>query len=179
MLPPMLNYQSLTPVHTAAINRNAEAIKALLELGASPNYKDSMGLTPLFHLCKKKNSPALCAELLLSDYARLEVKDEQGNTELHQACKIGNYKLRCLQTLLVRGADKSVTNNAKQTAYDVANISSHKDAANILSKHDALLIVMDLSSLDHVILSSRTSKTDSMIRSDLGHLGESSFTLQS
>ncbi|KAF6025186.1 SHANK3 [Bugula neritina] len=234
------NDRSLTPVHTAAINGNAEAIKALLELGASPNYKDSMGLTPLFHLCKKKNSPALCAELLLRDYARLGVKDEQGNTELHQACKIGNYRvaemlifygaeldyqngsgatplhisafnneLRCLQTLLVRGADKNVTNNAKQTAYDVANISSHKEAANILSKHDALLVVpfeeppmyntnrrlaganleamkllsksdprinmsasvMNLSSLDHVILSSRTSKTDSMIRSDLGHLG--------
>jgi len=58
--------------------------QALLELGASPNYKDSMGLTPLFHLCKKKNSPALCAELLLRDYARLGVKDEQGNTDLHQ-----------------------------------------------------------------------------------------------
>jgi len=40
----------------------------------------------------------------------------------------------------VRGADKSVTNNAKQTVYDVANISSHKNAANILSKHDVLLI---------------------------------------
>jgi len=40
----------------------------------------------------------------------------------------------------VRGADKNVTNNAKQTAYDVANISSHKEAANILSKHDALLV---------------------------------------
>jgi len=57
------------------------------------------------------------------------------------------------------------------------------EAMKLLSKSDPRInmsaSVMDLSSLDHVILSSRTSKTDSMIRSDLDHLGESSFTLQS
>lgn len=58
--------------------------QALLELGASPNYKDYKGLTPLYHLAKKRNSPVLCAELLLRDYATIGCKDDAGNTELHQ-----------------------------------------------------------------------------------------------
>ena len=59
-------------------------LQALLELGASPNYKDHKGLTALYHLSKKRQSPALCAELLLRDYAHIGTKDEGGNTELHQ-----------------------------------------------------------------------------------------------
>lgn len=59
------------------------SFQALLELGASPNYRDCKGLTPLYHLSKKRNSPALCAELLLRDYALIGCKDETGNTELH------------------------------------------------------------------------------------------------
>ena len=60
----------------------------MLELGASPNYRDNKNLTPLYHLSKKRNSPALCAELLLRDYAHLGCKDDVGNTELHQVAII-------------------------------------------------------------------------------------------
>ncbi|XP_067950717.1 protein shank-like isoform X2 [Watersipora subatra] len=235
------NKKSLTAVHTAALHGNAEAIKALLELGASPNYRDNKDLTPLYHLSKKRSSPALCAELLLRDYAHIGCKDETGNTELHQACKVGNYKvaemlifygaeldyqshtgatplhisafnneLSCLQTLLVRGADKHVLNNARHTPFDVANISGNKEAANILDKHDSLLVVpfedspmyntnrrlaganleamrllsksdprinlsasvMNLSLAGSPLTNgSRAERSDSMMRSELGHLG--------
>lgn len=40
----------------------------------------------------------------------------------------------------MRGADKSMMNNARQTPFDVANISGNKEAANILDKHDDLLV---------------------------------------
>lgn len=40
----------------------------------------------------------------------------------------------------MRGADKLVMNNARQTPYDVANLSGNKEAANVLDKHDDLLV---------------------------------------
>jgi SH3/ankyrin repeat-containing protein len=38
-----------TAVHKAVIKNNIEALQTLLDLGASPNYKDLKGLTPLYY----------------------------------------------------------------------------------------------------------------------------------
>ncbi|NXV55582.1 SHAN3 protein, partial [Molothrus ater] len=55
----------------------------LLDLGASPDYKDSRGLTPLYHSAMVGGDP-YCCELLLHDYARLGCVDENGWQEIHQ-----------------------------------------------------------------------------------------------
>lgn len=58
-------------------------LQTLLDLGASPDYKDSRGLTPLYHSAMVGGDP-YCCELLLHDYARLGCVDENGWQEIHQ-----------------------------------------------------------------------------------------------
>lgn len=62
--------------------------QTLLDLGASPDYKDSRGLTPLYHSALG-GGDALCCELLLHDHAHLGTTDENGWQEIHQVSKGG------------------------------------------------------------------------------------------
>lgn len=57
--------------------------RTLLELGASPNYKDARGLTPLYLSVTKKTDSKLC-ESLLHDHGTLGTQDTQGWQEVHQ-----------------------------------------------------------------------------------------------
>lgn len=60
-------------------------LQTLLELGASPDYKDSYGLTPLYHTAVVGGDPC-CCELLLHEHAAVSCKDENGWHEIHQVC---------------------------------------------------------------------------------------------
>lgn len=59
--------------------------RTLLELGASPNYRDARGLTPLYLSVIKKTDAKIC-ESLLHDHATLSITDAQGWMEIHQVC---------------------------------------------------------------------------------------------
>lgn len=65
------------------VNDSMILLQTLLDLGASPDYKDSRGLTPLYHSAMVGGDP-YCCELLLHDYARLGCVDENGWQEIHQ-----------------------------------------------------------------------------------------------
>ena len=61
-------------------------LQTFLDLGASTNYKDSRGLTPLYYsVLYGKN--ANCTEMLLHERAHVGVQDEQGWYEIHQVSK--------------------------------------------------------------------------------------------
>jgi len=62
-------------------------LQTLLDLGASPNYRDSKGLTPLYHCMLNVASSAHCAQMLLHDHAEVGYRDTAGWTEVHQVCK--------------------------------------------------------------------------------------------
>lgn len=70
-------------MHRAVERNSLEAVKTLLELGASPNYKDTKGLTPLYYSVIYKTDPMLC-ETLLHDHATIGAQDLQGWQEVHQ-----------------------------------------------------------------------------------------------
>lgn len=53
------------------------------DLGASPNYRDARGLTPLYYSVTHATDPLLC-EALLHDYAVIGATDNQGWQETHQ-----------------------------------------------------------------------------------------------
>ena len=55
----------------------------LLSLGASPNYIDTKGLTPLYH-CAIMGDDMSCCEALLKHRSDVGVKDQTGWSELHQ-----------------------------------------------------------------------------------------------
>jgi SH3/ankyrin repeat-containing protein len=82
----LLDYRTrdgATAMHRAVERNNLEAVTTLLELGASPNYKDTKGLTPLYLAVTCRTDPMLC-EGLLHDRAAIGAQDLQGWQEVHQ-----------------------------------------------------------------------------------------------
>ncbi|KAM9772454.1 SH3 and multiple ankyrin repeat domains protein 3 isoform 3-T3 [Syngnathus typhle] len=155
----------ITALHRAVMCRNSAALTTLLDLGASPDYKDSRGLTPLYHSAMVGGAP-YCCELLLQDHAILGMTDENGWQEIHQACRHGNVQHlehllfygadmssqnasgntalhlcalynqdSCARVLLFRGANKDIKNYNNQTAFQVAIIAGNFDLAEIIKIH--------------------------------------------
>ncbi|KAL6039226.1 hypothetical protein STEG23_027062, partial [Scotinomys teguina] len=119
----------MTALHKAARTRNQVALKTLLELGASPDYKDSYGLTPLYHTAIVGGDP-YCCELLLHDHATVCCKDENGWHEIHQACRYGH--VQHLEHLLFYGADMSAQNASGNTALHICALYNQDSCARVL-----------------------------------------------
>ncbi|XP_065139664.1 SH3 and multiple ankyrin repeat domains protein 3 isoform X1 [Paramisgurnus dabryanus] len=161
----------ITSLHKAVRTKNHTALITLLDLGASPDYKDSRGLTPLYHSSMVGGDP-YCCELLLHDHAQVGCMDENGWQEIHQACRhghvqhlehllfygadmsaqnaSGNTALHvcalynqdsCARVLLFRGVNKEIKNYNSQTAFQVAIIAGNFDLAEIIKTHKASDVV--------------------------------------
>ncbi|XP_078540431.1 SH3 and multiple ankyrin repeat domains protein 2 isoform X1 [Lissotriton helveticus] len=155
----------MTALHKAARAKNQAALTTLLELGASPDYKDSRGLTALYHTAMVGGDP-YCCELLLYEHATLGCKDENGWHEIHQACRYGhdqhlehvlfyganmavqnasgNTALHvcalynqdsCARVLLYRGTNKEIKNYNSQTSFQVAIIAGNFELAEFIKNH--------------------------------------------
>ena len=72
-----------TAMHRAVTTNNLETVRTMLELGASPNYRDSKNLTPLYHAVTQVTDPVI-TETLLHDHAVTGAQDLQGWQEVHQ-----------------------------------------------------------------------------------------------
>ena len=154
-----------TAMHRSVEHKSLEAMKTLLELGASPNYKDGKGLTPLYLTVTHNADPAF-TETLLHDHAGTGAQDLQGWQEVHQACKTGmmqhlehllfygadmnsrnasgntplhvcavNNQESCARQLLFRGADRGALNYANQTPGQVAVIAGNMELAEIIQNY--------------------------------------------
>uniref|UniRef100_A0A3Q3J2V0 SH3 and multiple ankyrin repeat domains protein 3 n=1 Tax=Monopterus albus TaxID=43700 RepID=A0A3Q3J2V0_MONAL len=161
----------ITALHRAVLCRNSAALTTLLDLGASPDYKDSRGLTPLYHSVMVGGAP-YCCELLLQDHATIGMTDENGWQEIHQACRYGNVQHlehllfygadmssqnasgntalhlcalynqdSCARVLLFRGTNKDIKNYNHQTAFQVAIIAGNFDLAEIIKIHKSSDVV--------------------------------------
>ena len=62
----------------------------MLELGASPNYRDSKNLSPLYHSCAAAATDPAITETLLHDHAHIGAQDLQGWQEVHQVRNISS-----------------------------------------------------------------------------------------
>ncbi|XP_039746375.1 SH3 and multiple ankyrin repeat domains protein 3 isoform X3 [Pararge aegeria] len=170
----LLDYRTkdgTTAIHRAVEKNSLEGVKTLLELGASPNYKDGKGLTPLYLSVTNKTDPLLC-ETLLHDHATIGATDLQGWQEVHQACRNGlvqhldhllfygadmngrnasgntplhvcavNAQDSCARQLLFRGCDKESLNFANQTPYQVAVIAGNLELAEVIKNYKSEEVV--------------------------------------
>ncbi|VDP15738.1 unnamed protein product [Onchocerca flexuosa] len=82
------NSDGQTAMHKAAYWSLAENVNCLLELGASPNYRDQLGLTPLYYNMLQSTSKSSVAQMLLYNYSDIAVTDLDGNHEIHQVCTL-------------------------------------------------------------------------------------------
>uniref|UniRef100_A0A8C2Q360 SH3 and multiple ankyrin repeat domains 3a n=1 Tax=Cyprinus carpio TaxID=7962 RepID=A0A8C2Q360_CYPCA len=119
----------ITALHKAVRTKNHTALITLLDLGASPDYKDSRGLTPLYHSSMVGGDP-YCCELLLHDHAQVGCMDENGWQEIHQACRHGH--VQHLEHLLFYGADMSAQNASGNTALHVCALYNQDSCARVL-----------------------------------------------
>ncbi|XP_062317503.1 SH3 and multiple ankyrin repeat domains protein 2b [Osmerus eperlanus] len=119
----------MTALHKAVRAKNQATLKALLDLGSSPNYKDSQSLTSLYHTVLVGGDPA-CCELLLRAHAMLGCHDENGWHEIHQACRYGHIKH--LEHLLSYGADMSIQNASGNTALHICALYRQEHCARVL-----------------------------------------------
>ncbi|KAK3912334.1 SH3 and multiple ankyrin repeat domains protein 3 [Frankliniella fusca] len=118
-----------TAMHRAVEKSSLEALTTLLELGASPNYKDGKGLTPLYLTVTHRTDPML-AQTLLHDRAVIGAQDLQGWQEVHQACR--NGLVVHLEHLLSYGADMNAKNASGNTPLHVCAVNNQESSARML-----------------------------------------------
>uniref|UniRef100_A0A3P9PWJ6 SH3 and multiple ankyrin repeat domains 1 n=1 Tax=Poecilia reticulata TaxID=8081 RepID=A0A3P9PWJ6_POERE len=119
----------MTALHKAVRAHNHAGLLALLSLGASPDYKDRCGLTPLYHTVLTGGETS-CCETLLYYQAKLGTRDENGWDESHQACQ--NGFAQHLEHLLFYGADTASQNASGSTALHISALYNKESCVRVL-----------------------------------------------
>ncbi len=117
-----------TPLLSAVVVGNLEAIKVLLAAGGDVNAKNVYGSIPLHH------STYDVALLLLESGADVNAVSKKGWTPLHSAAFFGRTKT--VQLLLDRGAKHDVQNSDGHTPLQLAQQKKKKEVISLLSKLD-------------------------------------------
>ncbi|XP_055314368.1 protein shank isoform X22 [Sitodiplosis mosellana] len=140
----LLDYRTkdgATALHKAVETDCLEAVTTLLELGASPNYRDARGLTPLYLSVIKKTDTKIC-ESLLHDHATLGTQDSQGWQEVHQVAVIaGNLELaEMIQNYKPEDIDKSI-GDTSDIISDSSGVGTNSDSAVCSIGHPSTTVV--------------------------------------
>lgn len=128
------NEHGLTPLQLAAQNGSTEILTIMINNDFSRNTPDGSCWFPLHHACSNGHGDVV--KLLTSEDMGSEKADVNNHcvvdickcakqTALHVACAKGYYN--CVVILLTLGADVTIRDKNKRTAYDVAVKNKRKD----------------------------------------------------
>jgi ankyrin repeat protein len=130
-----------TALHLAAFFGHPEALRLLLERGASAQAvsQNASGNTP-FHSALASDDAGVAtgprrtiASLLLAAGAEIDLPDASEYAPLHLAAHDGDVEL--VAALLARGAEINPREEKRQTPFALAVAAGHADAADLLRRH--------------------------------------------
>ncbi|MFC4211614.1 ankyrin repeat domain-containing protein [Pedobacter lithocola] len=125
-----LGYSALA---IAVARGHKEAVKVLLDYGASANTQDAKGNTPLHYV--SENNDLELARLLLNHGADLSLQNTSGNqplwTATFSAADGDKSKLPLVKLLLERGADREHLNSVGKKPLDIAQKIGVQDLIDI------------------------------------------------
>lgn len=120
-------------LHRAAIQDRDNAIKLLLDAGATVHVKSAKLETPLH--CAADNGHLNAVQVLLSNGADINAAAEHGHTALHLAVARGYEHIA--ELLLNNGVDMEARTDTRETALHVAATIGHEGLVRLLLKHGA------------------------------------------
>ena len=123
----------------AAMQGNTEAIRALLEQGASANAKDAIGVAPL-HWGAFCGHAGVC-DALIGSGAEVHSRDQEGRTPLHVAAYESHTEV--LKRLLLAGADVAAPDKMGWTPLHCAVSNDQGAACRLLTEAKADPLVKD------------------------------------
>ncbi len=129
------NPEGFTPLGLAAFFGHADAVKVLLDYGATADLKDQsrFGNTALDAAVASNHADVV--RVLLAAGAPVNVRDASGYTPLHKAAGNGNVEIA--RMLVERGADVAATRDGGATPLADALAQGHADVAELLKAHGA------------------------------------------
>ncbi|KAJ1945367.1 hypothetical protein GGF37_001737, partial [Kickxella alabastrina] len=126
-------HSRLTPLHQAVVNEDLQAVRLLLDNGASTSISNSRQLTPLDTCSDEKIAR------LLTDRAKtqrlISSRDKAGQTKLHRACNAGDLEQTI--SLVSQGADINMKDNAGWTPLHEAALEGHNSVVVALLRRGA------------------------------------------
>jgi ankyrin repeat protein len=130
----MLRHQPDLAKRVSGAAKTQELSKSLLELGANPNHRDWLGITPLHRFARSDDLES--AALFIDHGAHLHARDEDiCSTPLGWAAKFG--KSRMVEFLLRRGAKPNLPDDPPwATPLAWAMRRGHNEVVEVLKQYD-------------------------------------------
>ncbi len=118
----------LTDLMDAALQGNADRIKALIAAGADVNAKNGRSMTALMWAAYNNKDDVDCCRALIAVHAEVNAQDNSGRTALMIAAGRGNAE--CVKALIAAGADVNAKTSYNYTALKCALNSKERNDHN-------------------------------------------------
>ncbi len=137
---------SMTPLQAAVVNRQTEAVRAILEMGTSPDETYGYTNTPIVFVAINQGDKSI-VELFLDHGLDLDIVDpDLGETALHLAAR---HKIPDIAYMLVeRGADVNARSLKGETPFDYARETPNSHLLRLLLENGAKPAVSDVTGGD-------------------------------